>query len=134
LVPGGRVIIFEPYISWLGYLVYGLLHPEPVALRSPIEWTPPDSEAFTEEYYAAQGNARRVFEQPTAYRERVLQTWSMLACTPIVTLRYVLSGGFSKPALYPRSWGPFLTRIERLLTPYPRVWATRLLVVLQRPS
>ena len=36
LAPAGRLILFEPYISWSSYPVYGLLHHEPVALRKPI--------------------------------------------------------------------------------------------------
>jgi len=31
----GRIVLFEPYISWSSFPVYGLLHHEPVAWRQP---------------------------------------------------------------------------------------------------
>ena len=34
LAPGGRLILFEPYISWASLPVYGLLHHEPVAWKA----------------------------------------------------------------------------------------------------
>ena len=42
LIPGGRVIIFEPCISVLGFIVFGLLHKEPMALGEQIHWNAPD--------------------------------------------------------------------------------------------
>lgn len=60
LMPKGRVIIFEPYISLLGIIVYGLLHKERVSLFEDISpYCFGDEEL--ENYYAAQGNATRIF-------------------------------------------------------------------------
>ena len=60
--PGGRLIIFEPCVSLLGRLVYGPLHAEPLALNEEITWQAPDSWSAEDiDYYAAQGNASRVF-------------------------------------------------------------------------
>ena len=62
LTPGGSVILFEPAISWIGRVVYGLLHHEPVAIRNPIEWDAPKGfDPWVPHYYAAQGNATRLF-------------------------------------------------------------------------
>ena len=62
LVPNGRVIIFEPCVSLLGLLVYGLLHHEPLALKEKIEWLPNKEWSPKDiDYYAAQGNATRIF-------------------------------------------------------------------------
>ena len=35
LTPAGRVILFEPFISWTSFPVYGLCHHEPVAWNTP---------------------------------------------------------------------------------------------------
>jgi SAM-dependent methyltransferase len=60
LVPSsGRLILFEPYISWSSCPVYGLLHHEPVAWREPINLA--QSLPRPRDYYAAQGNATRLF-------------------------------------------------------------------------
>src|SRR5215212_7358802 len=55
----GRVILFEPFISAASFPVYGLLHHEPVAMKAPIDFA--DSYPRPRDYYAAQGNATRLF-------------------------------------------------------------------------
>ncbi|MCX7992008.1 MAG: class I SAM-dependent methyltransferase, partial [Proteobacteria bacterium] len=57
LKPKGRVIIFEPYISIFGYLVYGLMHKEPVGFNRKIIWNDKESDIKDNCYYSAQGNA-----------------------------------------------------------------------------
>ena len=58
----GRLIIFDPAMGMLGRLVYGLFHHEPLALDAEIRWNPPEGFVPDEmNYYAAQGNAERVF-------------------------------------------------------------------------
>jgi len=65
----GRVIIFEPYISFVSAFVYGWLHHGPVAWRRPIDLD--DEPDTSSDYYAAQGNATRLFfPRP---RSRLLQ-------------------------------------------------------------
>ena len=36
LIPRGRIIIFDPCLSLLGYILYGLFHHEPIGLKNPI--------------------------------------------------------------------------------------------------
>src|SRR5450432_4271355 len=38
---GGRVIVFDPAISWTGRLIYGLFHHEPVGMDLPFTWDAP---------------------------------------------------------------------------------------------
>ena len=59
---GGRVIMLEPCMSALGLLVYGILHDEPIAVTKEIEWDAPEDWSPEQiDYYAAQGNASRIF-------------------------------------------------------------------------
>jgi SAM-dependent methyltransferase len=131
LKPGGRVVIFEPYPSLTGLVCYGCLHAEPLGLlraitwMAPAGWSPSDSS-----YYAAQGNATRVFRSP-AYRER-LKGWRIAETKVLASLSYVASGGFSGPQLYPESLYPIFTWIDRLAGFLPTLFGTRLLVVLER--
>ncbi len=62
LQKGGHLIMLEPCISGLGLLVYGALHIEPVAITKTINWFAPEGWLPDQvDYYAAQGNATRIF-------------------------------------------------------------------------
>jgi SAM-dependent methyltransferase len=132
LKPGGRVIIFDPCMSVLGRLVYGLLHHEPIAIKDTIEWlAPADWSAANVDYYAAQGNASRIFLQKEidvgamGWRIEKIQRFSAIA--------YVLSGGYSKPQMYPDGMFPLLQKLDAICHQWPAIFATRLLVVLEKP-
>jgi SAM-dependent methyltransferase len=130
LAPGGRLLIFEPCVSLLGRLVYGLMHPEPLALKQPIEWWAPTAySGRNTEYYAAQGNASRIF-CGSGY-QALIGAWDMRTLTRFSAISYVASGGFSGPQLYPLAALPLMRGIDRLADVFPGVFATRLLVVLQ---
>jgi len=124
---GGRVILVEPHISLLGRVVYGAFHPEPIALRKPIDWS---TRPAASGYYAAQGNATRIFfgEEAARWSEQ----WRLLHAERWSGLEYVLSGGFSRPAFYPRRLRPLLARADALLSRWPSLFAVRSIVVLQR--
>lgn len=133
LIPGGRVIIFDPCMSLVGLVVYGLMHHEPIAIREPIAWLAPNGWTPDQDsYYAAQGNAYRVFwgRQHT----ELLQGWKVLKRQRMAGLSYVASGGYSKPQLYPDSAYGIMRGIDRLCDLVPQLFATRLLVALEKVS
>ena len=127
---GGRVIIFEPCISWLGRLVYGLLHPEPIAMNDKIDWLAPDHWCSNDaDYYAAQGNATRVF---LAQKENfVVEGFAVTKIARYSAFSYVASGGYSGPQLYPFKAYKVIKSIDKVLDLCPSLFATRLLVVLE---
>jgi hypothetical protein len=131
VMPKGRVILFEPAMGLLGKLVYGLFHHEPLALDSRIELFPPPGERPSEHgYYAAQGNAWRIFVK--GERPELFDQWNLLRCRTSCALSYVLSGGFSKPSLYPLFLLPAIRVVDRLLEVSPPTFGTRLLIVLEK--
>jgi SAM-dependent methyltransferase len=127
IAPNGRLILFEPYISLSSFPVYGLLHHEPVAIRRPIDNTfePPAEHA----YYAAQGNATRLFfarrDTPSA------SGFEISHAEALSSFAYLLSGGYSKRPFYPAGWYHRLTSVDRTLSRLPRVFGGRCLVVLE---
>ena len=128
LGPRGRVILFEPCISLASWPVYGLLHHEPVAWREKISFD--ETLPRPREYYAAQGNATRLFfrgESPGW-----LDDWKILHADAFASFSYVLSGGYSKLALYPRSFLSPLRRLDAMLSRWPRLFAARCLVTIAR--
>jgi SAM-dependent methyltransferase len=130
LVPStGRLILFEPYISWSSYPVYGLFHHEPVAWKEPINRA--DSLPRPRHYYAAQGNATRLF-----FRQEISgwpEGWKIFHAEGFSCFHYLFSGGYSKPAFYPAGWLGALLRIEVKLSRWPPVFGGRCLVGL-RPA
>jgi hypothetical protein len=129
---GGRVIMVEPAMGLLGRFVYGVFHQEPLGLRWSINWLAPDGfDPERADYYAAQGNAFRVFVR-NEFKED-MKSWKISKLQELPDLAYVASGGFSKPQLHPVALLRAVRGIERLLAPWPRLFATRLLAVLERP-
>jgi SAM-dependent methyltransferase len=124
LTRSGRVIIFEPYISATSMAVYGLLHHEPVAWNASINHS--DESPFEDRYYAAQGNATRLFFRLEP--ETWLKGWNIFHKQPVVCFSYLLSGGYSKPAIYPEMALPFMQKIDLMLSHMPSLFAARCLV------
>jgi SAM-dependent methyltransferase len=128
---GGRVIMMEPALSLLGYIVYGLLHVEPIGKAKDIIWfAPEDWDVNQIDYYAAQGNATRIFVQK--YFSENLSDWKIVKVERIAALAYAASGGYSGPQLYPTFAYRFIKWIETWLRFFPALFATRLLVVLEK--
>jgi SAM-dependent methyltransferase len=131
LAPGGRIILFEPAASWTGRLVYHFFHHEPVGLRAPIAWEAPgDFSADQADYYALQASATRHFWWGEA-REH-LTGWRLLEVRPIASFAYLTSGGFSGPRLGGRFLASLMRGLDWLATPFPRMFAARLMIVLQK--
>ena len=127
----GRVIILEPAMSLFGKLIYGLFHHEPLGLREQISWFAPDGfDPRQTGYYAAQATASKVFLGNQFKGE--LSSWNIPILESFPDIAYVASGGFSKPQLYPASLLPVIRGFEKILALWPNIFATRLLVVLQK--
>ena len=130
LTPSGRLLLFEPYISVASFPIYGLLHHEPVAWRAPIHV--PDSLPRPRDYYAAQGNATRLF-----FRKEIPgwpDHWTVFHAEAFSCFYYLLSGGYRKPAFYPARWLEGLQKIEAKLSRWPRLFGGRCLIGLRPRS
>lgn len=131
LRPGGRTLIFEPGMGLLGRLIYGYFHHEPVGYRDPIQWfTPSNFSASEISYYAAQGNATRIF-CTNSYSD-LLSDWEVVDRMQLSAISYVCTGGFRGPQIYPAALLSLIRSMENLLDHFPMLFATRLLVVLQK--
>ena len=126
----GRLIIFDPYISLCSFPIYGLLHHEPIAWRQPIDLT--EVQPGSNDYYAAQGNATRLFFKNEA--PDWPPGWALLHAEAFSCFHYLLSGGYSKPTLYPRACLSKVQWMDRILSCWPSVFGGRCVVVLQNSS
>ena len=128
LTTAGRLILFEPYISWSSYPVYGLLHHEAVALRQPISVA--EVLPRPRDYYAAQGNATRLFFSNARADWR--ENWDVFHAEAFSAFSYLLAGGYSRPACYPTRWLPALQALDQWLSRWPRLFGSRCLVGLSK--
>ena len=130
LTPGGRIIIFDPAMGLIGRFVFGNFHHEPLGLGDEIEWNAPEGfSGHNSSYYAAQGNASRVFASGD-FKEQ-LRMWRIVEIKHFSGLAYVASGGFRGPQLYPEVCLRFMNLLDSAVSRYPRL-ASRMLVVLER--
>ncbi len=133
LAPGGRLILFEPAVSWIGRIVYGVFHHEPVGLTDDITWDAPAGFSATQvDYFSAQGSATRLFWWGEAGDR--LSGWRISAVEPVVSLAYLASGGFSGPQIGGRFGYGLMRRFDRLAGSFPRAFASRLIVVLDKQT
>ncbi len=128
---GGRIIMMEPGLGILGRFIYEWLHVEPVGKPQEITWEAPTGWSSNDmDYYAAQGNATWIFRQRRF--ENKLGQWNIIEVKEIAALAYAASGGYSGPQLYPTNAHPLIKSVEKILQPLPKLFATRLLVVLEK--
>jgi SAM-dependent methyltransferase len=130
LVKGGRIVIFDPAMGFLGRFVFGRFHHEPLGLDQDIQWSGGDG--FRPEapgYYAAQGNASRVF---TGDKFRTqLGGWRVTEVKYYSALAYLGTGGLRGPQLYPAMFLPLFNHVDAFLSRVPAL-ASRMLVVLDK--
>ncbi len=115
LKPGGRLVLMEPGVSPVSWLVYNLLHDEPATLSADLWQDGPQTGALPEQANQAiphllfYSNARRLAEEfPNLkiLKRRRLSLWA-----------YPLSGGFKPWCLIPSRWVKPVLKIEEAVMP-----------------
>ena len=119
LTDNGRLIIFDPCMSALGLITYGLLHHEPINISKEITlYAKNEKEVEESGYYAAQGNAYRIFQNQNKYAT-LLSKWEITNYRKYSAISYLLSGGYSKPQLYPASLYGFMKAVDSVCNLIP---------------
>jgi len=131
LQPRGRVVIFEPAAGLLGLVAFGLFHHEPLALSSAISWDAPINFApGATIYYAAQGNAWRIFGKKSACICLKELGWNLREVRYFPALPWLLTGGFRGPTFWLPSF--IVKGIDKVLSLAPKFFASRMIIVLER--
>ena len=103
----------------------------PIAVTKKIDWFSPDDWSADQiDYYAAQGNATRVF-MGRKFSTR-LNNWKLVKPIRLSALSYAASGGYSTHQLYPTKMLPILRKFEKILDQFPILFATRQFVILEK--
>ena len=130
LAPGGRLLVFDHAMSLSGAMFSKFVHHEKkgfvrsysVEPERPSEWQEP-------RYYADHANAHRFFVR--RFDELLSADWRQLRVIQIPALEWLLSGGYRGPSLLSVVPPQLLAIVDRLAANFPRVFALRLLVVLE---
>jgi len=133
LKPGGRIVIFEPAMGLLGRVALGLFHHEPLGLGKPITWEPETKTTNLTNlgYYAAQGNAWRVFRE-RFFLEK-LYSWKSFKVSYHPALAWLAAGGFRGPNLCPSFLVPIMRCLDTLLAKTAaRGFSSRMLIILKK--
>jgi SAM-dependent methyltransferase len=133
LRPGGRIVLVEPAITPLSWLIFKATHPEPVRLRADPFSTggcassrdPMDSNQALPTLLFARRNRARLQDEFPALRVVHRERLSLLA--------YPLTGGFRQWSLFPASLVAPTLRAEQKVAPVlAPLMAFRLFAVLER--
>jgi SAM-dependent methyltransferase len=137
LAPGGRLILVEPWITPLSYLIYRFFHQEGCDL-SVLPWKADDSQSVPSKK-AFDGNAAIPYllfaGQNRSMTFESLPRLSPVVIEPFCLFAYLLSFGFKSMNLLPESLYPSISKFERATLPLWRDFAAlRVLLVLEKSS
>jgi SAM-dependent methyltransferase len=130
LVPGGRVLVLDPYCSPVSTRTYRWFHHE----RTDLSAAPFDDDASIADAPLASNQARSTLAF-FRHGDELVERWPMFRIVErrrLALLAYPLSGGFTGRQLVPAGLGRGLARLERRLGLLAALMATRCLVALQR--
>lgn len=135
LVPGGRLILIEPWITPFSYLIYRFFHQEDCDLsvrlldgEVPLAETPKkpfDGNQAIPYLLFAPKNLHKTMSALPALREKAIEPFCLFA--------YLLSFGFKPVNMLPNFLYPFVSRLERATLPFWRsIAALRVLIALEK--
>ncbi|MGE0644038.1 MAG: class I SAM-dependent methyltransferase [Nitrospira sp.] len=127
---GGRIIVMDPYLSWLSWPIYRWLHAEPVdCAEDPLVLKSP--KPSRQQFDANQAVATILFERNQSGFLARFPGLSVPHIRRVACVAYPLSGGFDHPSLIPQWLVAPLLRVERHLERFGRFLAFRMLVVIE---
>lgn len=128
LIPGGRVILIEPFNSRIGRVIYQKFHHEPFDDQV-AEWEQNPSGRLST---SNQAIPWIIFSRDREKFEKEFPRLKILRIRPHTPLRYVLSGGLSLRSLAPPFSFPFFSALDRWLSRFDRVFPMFQTIVIQK--
>lgn len=137
LLPGGRLILIEPWVTPFSYLIYRYLHQEDCDL-SAHPWDSNDAQPPSNKKAFDGNQAIPYLLFGTQHRSRTIGALPGLAplvIEPFCLFAYLLSMGFKPMNLLPGFLYPAVAKLERATLPlWRRFAALRVLLVLEKSS
>ena len=128
LSPNGRVLMIEPYVSWLSRQIYGKLHHEPFDPNTK-EWRLPEGGPLSS---ANDALPWVIFVRDRARFETLFPKMQILRIQPHTALLYLLSGGLSMRSFVPGiAFNPLFT-VEKSIGSLMRYLGSMMTIELTR--
>lgn len=135
LIPGGRLILVEPWITPFSYFIFRFLHQERCDL-SETPWLLNQPGSIREKVAFDGNQAIPYLLFGPRHRSDTLNSFPelrLLALEPFCLFAYLFSGGFKTMNLLPAFIYPALSKFERATWPlWRRIAALRVLLVLEK--
>jgi len=131
LIKNGRVIMVEPAMGFIPRIIYKIFHYEPNGFNLKIKWNNiPKKIPSSNQYFAAQSMPWRAF----FLRELNLKSkYKIKFIKPFSDFAFLLSGGYSFKAFYPKFLHSFIKLIDKILTSISiKIFSARMLIVLEK--
>lgn len=135
LKKNGRLIMLEPYISPFSHLIYNYLHQEDVDFK--VDLFNQERNILRHQKKSFDGNSAIptiiFFKEIEEFKQK-FPHFQIVRQKLLSIILYPLSGGFEHKSLIP-SWSvPFFLILERVLSPFSRVFAFRMFLILELKS
>ena len=131
LIKNGRIIMVEPAMGYIPRIVYKIFHYEPNGFNLKIKWNNiPKKIPSSNQYFSAQSMPWRAF----FLKELNLKSkYKIKSIRPFSDFAFLLSGGYSYKALYPKFLYSFIKLIDKMLTCISiKIFSARMLIVLEK--
>ena len=131
LIKNGRIIMMEPAMGLIPRIIYKIFHYEPNEFNLKIDWNNiPKKIPSSNKYFAAQSMPWRAF----FLKELNLRSkYKIKLIRPFSDFAFLLSGGYSYKAFYPKFLYPFIKLIDKILTCISiTTFSARMLIVLEK--
>jgi ubiquinone/menaquinone biosynthesis C-methylase UbiE len=131
LIKNGRIIMMEPAMGFIPRIIYKIFHYEPNGFNLKINWNHiPKKIPSLNQYFAAQSMPWRAFflkefNLRSRYKIKLIKPFSDFA--------FLLSGGYSYKAFYPKFLYSLIKLIDKILTSISiKIFSARMLIVLEK--
>jgi ubiquinone/menaquinone biosynthesis C-methylase UbiE len=131
LIKSGRIIMIEPAMGFIPRIVYKIFHYEPNGFNLKINWNDtPKRISSLNQYFAAQSLPWRAF----FLKELNLRSkYKIKLIKPFSDFAFLLSGGYSYKAFYPKFLYSLIKLIDKILTSISiKIFSARMLIVLEK--
>lgn len=129
LKPGGRILISDPYLSFLSYPVWNYLHPEPCNIKRLGFGGAAEANPLTD---ANSANATLLFCSGKNPFEQRCRNLAVVRVKLHTKFQYWLAGGYNFPQLIPDALLPATQFLEQFFSPLDQWMASFMFAIIEK--